>query len=262
MTDISLRIICIVTALVYYASFICTFFKSKYSGRVSVGIWIVAVAMNAVIVGNNWIVNGYMPFVSMYQVLTFLSLTFAIVYIYVRYMHSGAFMRRYFIVAQGVIMTGVSCMDQTSEWSFPPALQSAYFIPHVFSYMISYSLVAVAAILCVVSIVKERSGNSSELRIYEWGMYNLVCTAFPFMVCGMLLGALWANACWGNYWSWDNKEVWSLVTTLALCVYLHFRRCPSLKKYSKYFIIAAFAFEIITLFFVNMFGGSSVHSYN
>ena len=84
-------------------------------------LWIVGIALNGAIVVNNWIVNGYMPFVSMYQVLTFLGVTFALVYVYIRYMHEGEFMKRYFIVSQGVIMTGVFFMSQASEWHFPPA---------------------------------------------------------------------------------------------------------------------------------------------
>ena len=194
----------------------------------------------------------------MYQVLTFLGVTFALVYVYIRYMHEGEFMKRYFIVSQGVIMTGVFFMSQASEWHFPPALQSAFFIPHVFSYMISYCLVAVAALLSVIAffLVKEKR------TLYQKGAYNLVLTGFPFMVLGMFLGALWANECWGEYWSWDNKEVWSLVTVLSLSVYLHFRRQEKLKKYAPIFVVLAFAFEIITLFFVGMFGGDSIHAYN
>lgn len=250
----------LVAAVLYLLAFGTSFVKEKLVQRASLGFWIAGTVVNAVIVANNWVVNGYMPFVSMYQVLTFLGVTFSLVYVYIRYMHNGAFMKPFFQLFQGVIMIGVFFMGRVATpWSFPPALQSAYFIPHVFSYMISYCLVGVAAILCVLSFFIKKK---EQLAVYENGMYNLVATGFPFMVLGMFLGALWANACWGNFWSWDNKEVWSLVTVLALTIYLHFRRQEKLKKYAKYFILAAFVCEIITLFFVGMFGGDSMHTYN
>ena len=258
MTGTALRLLCLGAALLYYAAFALSYLKGKRSARISLALWIAGIVLNASIVANNWIVNGYMPFVSMYQVLTFLGVTFGLVYVYMRYMHNGAFMKRYFMISQAVIMTGVFFMAQNAEWHFPPALQSAYFIPHVFSYMISYSLVAVGAILCLLTFFVRKE----ERKKYERGMYNLIVTAFPFMVLGMFLGALWANACWGNYWAWDNKEVWSLVTVLSLSVYLHFRRQEKLSKYAKYFVLAAFVFEIITLFFVGMFGGDSMHAYS
>ncbi len=256
MTGTLLRIMCLTAAIFYYAAFAATYLKKLK--HLSLILWAIGIAVNGGIVINNWIVNGYMPFVSMYQVLTFLALTFALVYVYVRFMHEGAFMKRYFIVSEGVIMTGVFFMSQDAVWHFPPALQSAFFIPHVFSYMISYSLVAVAAIMTVISFFTPKD----DLTRYRKGIYNLVLTGFPFMVLGLFLGALWANECWGTYWGWDNKEVWSLVTVMALCVYLHFRRQEKLKKFAPYFVILAFVFEIITLFFVGMFGGDSLHTYN
>jgi len=251
--------IAILAAVLYFAAFATCFSKDKLIQRISLVLWIAGTAVNAVIVANNWLVNGYVPFVSMYQVLTFLGVTYTLVYVYIRYMHNGGFMKPYFILFQGVIMLGVFFMGRTaSEWSFPPALQSAYFVPHVFSYMISYTLVAVAALIAVISFFVD----AKEKQKMERGIYHLILTGFPFMVLGMFLGALWANACWGNYWSWDNKEVWSLVTVLSLTIYLHFRRQARLSKYARIFVILAFLFEIITLFFVGMFGGDSIHAYN
>ncbi len=258
MTGTLLSLICLLSALLYLSAFITLLFAKKLPKYLPNMLWIAALIMNVVIVANNWIVNGYMPFVSMYQVLTFLGVTFSLVYVYIRYMHGGEFMKKYFIASQAVIMIGVFFMSDGSVWHFPPALRSPYFIPHVFSYMISYALVAVSAIMCITRLFRAQK----ERTLYENGIYRLVLTGFPFMVLGLFLGALWANACWGEYWSWDNKEVWSLVTVLSLSVYLHFRRQEKLKKYAHVFVILAFVFEIITLFFVGMFGGNSVHTYN
>lgn len=258
MTGNLLRVICLVSAGFYYLAFAASYRRKEKGGVISFVLWMIGLALNASIVINNWVVNGYMPFVSMYQVLTFLGATYGLIYIYIRYAHGGGWMKRYLMISQAVIMTSVFFMAQDAQWTFPPALQSPFFIPHVFSYMVSYTLVALAAILCVVSffVAKEQK------KKYEGGVYQLISTGFPFMVTGMLLGALWANECWGNYWSWDHKEAWSLVTVLSLAVYLHFRRQERLKKYAIWFVLLAMAFEIITLFFVGMFGGDSMHAYS
>lgn len=258
MTGNILRVICLVSAGFYYLAFAASYLKKKKESMISFLLWMTGLALNTAIVINNWVVNGYMPFVSMYQVLTFLGATYGLIYIYIRYAHDGGWMKRYLMISQAVIMTGVFFMAQDAQWTFPPALQSPFFIPHVFSYMISYTLVALAAILCVISFVIAKE----EKKKYEGGVYQLISTGFPFMVTGMLLGALWANECWGNYWSWDHKEAWSLVTVLSLSVYLHFRRQEKLKKYAPWFVLLAMAFEIITLFFVGMFGGDSMHAYS
>ena len=258
MTGNLLRVICLVSAGFYYLAFAASYRRKEKGGVISFVLWMIGLALNASIVINNWVVNGYMPFVSMYQVLSFLGATYGLIYIYIRYAHAGGWMKRYLMISQAVIMTGVFFMAQDAQWTFPPALQSPFFIPHVFSYMVSYTLVALAAILCVVSFLVAKE----QKKKYEGGVYQLISTGFPFMVTGMLLGALWANECWGNYWSWDHKEAWSLVTVLSLSVYLHFRRQERLKKYAIWFVLLAMVFEIVTLFFVGMFGGDSMHAYS
>jgi ABC-type transport system involved in cytochrome c biogenesis permease subunit len=258
MTGNLLRVICLVSAGFYYLAFAASYWRKEKGGVISFVLWMIGLALNASIVINNWVVNGYMPFVSMYQVLTFLGATYGLIYIYIRYAHGGGWMKRYLMISQAVIMTGVFFMAQDAQWTFPPALQSPFFIPHVFSYMVSYTLVALAAIVCVVSFLVAKE----QKKKYEGGVYQLISTGFPFMVTGMLLGALWANECWGNYWSWDHKEAWSLVTVLSLSVYLHFRRQERLKKYAIWFVLLAMVFEIVTLFFVGMFGGDSMHAYS
>lgn len=258
MTGNLLRVICLVSAGFYYLAFAASYRRKEKGGVISFVLWMIGLALNASIVINNWVVNGYMPFVSMYQVLTFLGATYGLIYIYIRYAHGGGWMKRYLMISQAVIMTGVFFMAQDAQWTFPPALQSPFFIPHVFSYMVSYTLVALAAIVCVVSFLVAKE----QKKKYEGGVYQLISTGFPFMVTGMLLGALWANECWGNYWSWDHKEAWSLVTVLSLSVYLHFRRQERLKKYAIWFVLLAMVFEIVTLFFVGMFGGDSMHAYS
>ncbi len=253
------HILSIACAFVYFLAFAACLLKSDKLKKISSLTWGVGTAINGLIVVSNWAVNGYMPFVSMYQVLTFLGVTYSFVYVYVSRRYRSEFLRPYFLLFQAIIMTGVFFMGKTaSAWTFPPALQSAYFIPHVLSYMISYTLVAVAALICIISFFLK---GENKLR-HEKAVYHLVITGFPFMVLGMFLGALWANACWGNFWSWDLKETWSLLTVMTLSSYLHLRRTATFGKYAKVLVIAAFAFEIITLFFVGMFDDSSIHSYS
>lgn len=258
MSKTVLFALCLLATILYALAFALPFVCKRRFRTAAELCHLGGTLLSGAIVVYNWIVNGYVPFVSMYQVLTFLALTCSFVYLYIRFLCEGAWMRRYFCLAQAVIMTGVCCMDQSVLWAFPPALQSAYFIPHVLSYMIAYTLTAVAAILCVVRPLQPKETRAQ----YAQGIYDLVRIGFPFTVLGLLLGALWANACWGNYWSWDLKEAWALVTVLSLAVYLHFRRQERLRRYAEIFVVLALLFEIITLLCVGMFGGDSIHAYS
>lgn len=256
MGETALRAISASSALLYLSAFLLMTVKTGRKKALFADVCrYIAIALGLSLVINNFIVNGYVPFVSMYQVLTFLSVTFAIAYLYTALVYKATALKPLYTALPAVVMIGVTFMDQNSQWSFPPALNSVYFVPHVLFYMIAYSLTAAASVICIISLVKRDS-------VLEGHTYVTVITAFPFMVSGMLLGALWANECWGEYWQWDAKENWSLLTVLSLCVYLHFRRHEKLKRYAPYFVVLATVLLIITLFFVGMFGGESNHTYS
>ncbi len=54
--------------------------------------------------------------------------------------------------------------------------------------------------------------------------YGAVLFAYPVFTFGALLaGAIWAHFAWGNWWSWDPKEVGSLVGWVLYTIYLHQR---------------------------------------
>ena len=97
-----------------------------------------------------------------------------------------------------------------------PALQSAWFIPHVTVYMFSYSLLGCAFILAVVGLV---SRSQDVLLATD----TLIYIGVAFLTFGMLSGSLWAKQAWGHYWAWDPKETWALVTWLVYVFYIHLR---------------------------------------
>jgi ABC-type transport system involved in cytochrome c biogenesis permease subunit len=247
-------VIAILSVLLYAAA---AFFVAKEKWeKIGYILWGAAFFGNLVMVANNWIINGYVPFVSMYQVMTFISMCFGPVYVYMRYWHKSGWMSPYFCAMPAVFLIGVCFMGIGSVWHQPPALQSVWFVPHILAYMLSYSLISVAFVLAVMRFIDKK--NAQRL---EKGIYDPVSTAFPFMTMAMFFGAIWANEVWGNFWSFDAKENWALMTWLMYTLYLHFRRQASLKKYAKIFVILGFVCMIVTLFGVNLMGGTSQHAY-
>lgn len=53
--------------------------------------------------------------------------------------------------------------------------------------------------------------------------YRIFSTGFPFLTAGLMMGALWAQEAWANYWGWDSKEVSALISWLVYVCYLHLR---------------------------------------
>ncbi len=258
MSPTLLKLIALFAAIFYYSAFAAELCKKKCPKFLPIALWCVGFLLNTTLVVNNYLVNGYVPFVSMYQVLTFLGMCFFPIWLLFRFVRGGGWMAPYFMVAAGVVMTGLCFMDATAVWEFAPALQSPFFIPHVLVYMISYCMGAVAFILAVLSYFKK----GDELRRYEVGIYDCICIVFPFMTIGLFFGSIWGNEIWGHFWSWDTKENFSLVTWGLYMLYLHFRRNPTLKKHARILALAGFVGIIVTFLFANVFNTGSIHSYS
>lgn len=137
-----------------------------------------------------------------------------------------------------------------------PALQSAWFIPHVTVYMLAYALVTVAQILALLAYYKEK-----ELLVQA---DQLVRIGASLLLIGMLMGAVWAKQAWGNYWTWDSKENWAAVTWLLYVSYLHIRwRWKERHGWSLIVLSLALLALQITWYGVNYLPAAqkSMHSY-
>ena len=121
-----------------------------------------------------------------------------------------------------------------------PALQSPFFVPHVGAYVAGYVLLVRAAL---------GAGR------------RLVGLGFFFLTVGLVLGAAWGKVCWGNWWQFDPKEMWSLATWLHYAAYLHLR--PRLPRWAdRAFLGIGALLVVLTLTWINLsriFSG--MHSY-
>lgn len=142
-----------------------------------------------------------------------------------------------------------------------PALQSIFFIPHVAIYMLAYAMLSVAFILSIFSILKNEKEKKGYLNLID----NYVYVGTALLTIGMLLGALWAKEAWGDYWNWDIKESWALITWFLFLCYIHYRLYKN-HKHKIAVIIVIFAFVALQMcwYGVNYLPHSenSIHLYN
>lgn len=255
MTGTPLKIILICATLLYYTALVLSLIRKKEKiallSRILYGI---ALAMNFGVVVNNFILNGYIPFVSMFQVLSFIAMLFGPIMIFMIYVRKDAWMRPFFITASAILATGLCFMNADAATELRPALRSPFFYPHVLCYTVSYTLAVIAFLIALTRFFTKDQEKKAQMNK---GIYDTVCFVFLFATLGMFVGAIWANEVWGAFWSFDNKENWALVTWLMYAVYLHFRKNKALAKFSDVPVILGFVCVVITMFF----SGSGVHSY-
>jgi ABC-type transport system involved in cytochrome c biogenesis permease subunit len=214
------------------------------------GVSLAVLALNALQVRD-------LPLGNMYHVQVVLSLCFPPLLWLFAVRHRLSWIAIWFVVAAVLPLIGALFMDKQGGWKRMPALQSNWFVPHVLAYMIGYALCTVAFLLLIRSRIG-RTRRAECLRAVYW----ILRTAFPFLTFGMLSGALWAEEAWGRYWSWDAKEVWSLITWGLYLIYFHCRK-SSWRDLADATHLLAFLALLVTFFLVNLLPklGSLLHSY-
>ena len=143
-----------------------------------------------------------------------------------------------------------------------PVLQSPLLSVHVMSVMSAYALFAMQLLLGLQAFLLIRGKREDELERITALSQLLLYPAVFLLTIGIFLGAVWANVSWGNYWSWDPKESWALITLMVYAVPLHKASVAIFQKPLWYhtYMVSAFLAVIITYFGVNeLLGG--MHSY-
>ena len=160
-----------------------------------------------------------------------------------------------------IILFPAACVFSAEPQKLPPALQSWLFAPHVAAYMLAYVIMAKASVEAVGQLIYHGRAEAGD---YELGTYRMVCMGFPLLTLGLILGSWWGKIAWGDYWNWDPKELWSLVSWLMYLGYLHFRYMYGKKRptINSLLALGGFLAIIITLLLANLsriFAG--MHSY-
>jgi ABC-type transport system involved in cytochrome c biogenesis permease subunit len=92
--------------------------------------------------------------------------------------------------------------------------------------------------------------------------YKALQVAVLLLAAGTILGALWADKAWGHFWSWDSKEVWSLLTLLAYMGILHARHVNWVGHFGLAFgAVLGATFIIVAWYGVNFLLPAGKHSY-
>ena len=222
-----------------------------------------------------WIVSGTIPMANGFETMLFVAWTVMLV--------SLLCSRRMPIVLTfGFIMSGffllvshISQMDPQISHVMP-VLNSPLLSIHVSVIMFAFALLSITFICGVTALAAHlkltlaaRKGrhddDTADNRLLE--TYSVLSRVFLYpaiaaLAIGIFVGAIWAERSWGEYWGWDPKETWALITLMIYAIPLHTSTVSGLRKPMRYhvFMTLAFLAIIMTYFGVNYFLGG-MHSY-
>jgi cytochrome c-type biogenesis protein CcsB len=250
----------------------------KVIAQAGTALMLTALALNAGVFVLRWHEAGRAPLKSLFESLVFFALCIGIVYVFFERMYkTRAFGVPAMLLSFGCILYAITKWDAEIV-KLPPALQSPWFVPHVMVYFVGYAAVALAFALAVIQLLAPRVPLVQRLLNMKAGTimtgspldvekmsYELVRFGFVLLTVGLLVGSVWAKSAWGDYWVWDPKENWSLVTWLVYGGYLHLRRVRGWRgEKSAWLLVVGFAVVMFTYLGMSMLptAEESAHVYS
>lgn len=142
-----------------------------------------------------------------------------------------------------------------------PVLRSPFFSLHISTIVTAYALLLAIMVVGIIALIKPK--DRARLEKLKSLSMSMLYPAVALLAIGIFIGAIWANVSWGNYWSWDPKEVWALITLLVYAAPLHEKQWKTFNKplFFHVYCILAILSVIITYFGVNLLLGG-IHAYN
>jgi cytochrome c-type biogenesis protein CcsB len=177
---------------------------------------------------------GNVPVINFAQSLCFLAwltaLAGLVVIVRFRMPVIGAFVAPIALVALGV----ADATMRHRRLAMPESLRSAWLPIHVMLAFLGDTFFVLAAGVSAVYLIYERrlkakralaagDDRAPSLEKLDRVNYHLLGWGFLMLSLAIISGAIWADATWGHFWSWEPRELWSLVIWLLYAALLESR---------------------------------------
>jgi cytochrome c-type biogenesis protein CcsB len=228
-----------VTLLAYLAATVMAFAALAWKRRSWLDTAVTKVALagavlHALALGVRWYEAGHFPYVGNYEGALFGAFLVSVALQIVVRLWPRTIVSGIVVLPMIVVTMGYGLVQMEPVGPVTPVYQSPWLLVHfVFSWTTYavYTVVAGLAVAQLIEIHAEERDRADE-GVAAWlpsseriDDISLPLVGFGFLMNALLLvtGAIWAFRLWGQYWSWDAVEIWSLLTWLGYGFYLHAR---------------------------------------
>lgn len=249
------------TALAYLisaGSFFFNLFRGDTAARLPAALLLVGFMVHSLALLNRFLHEGFAGVAVMGYALLFYGWLMVGIYLLVQLKYSLAILGG-IIAPLAFLVTFSSFAIGRGADDVPPALQSYWLPVHVILAFLGNAVLAVAFAVSAIYLLQERHLKHKKmtalmrrfppLESLDRLNYVLLVWGFPLMTLGILTGSLWAGMHWGNYWSWDPRQISSAIAWLLYAALLHARVTAGLRG-KKAAILTMFGFCVVLGYFL------------
>ena len=241
---------------------------SKEASKLTVWITAGGFFLHSVAIAYRYFSAGQVPITSMHESASFFAWCIALLYLVLHFRYRIGILGSFILPLIFLMMFAAALLPRQIK-PLSPVLQSSWLLVHTFFAFLGYAAFTVAFGVGVMYLIQERSLKKKRLgglfqrlpniQVLDDINYRMITLGFPLLTLAIITGALWAQDAWGQYWRWDPKETWSLITWFIYAMVLHIRLVIGWRgKRAAQLSIVGFIAVLFTFFGVN-FLLKSVH---
>lgn len=225
---------------------------------VSIGGFLIHTAALAV----RWYNTGHGPYLGRYEIYSSLIWTAMLIFVILLWRMTALRPLGTLVMPVSFLLLGMGVLAATEITSLPETFKTFWLFVHVYFAKLAYGSCMIGTALAGIYLMLNRQSSLTkwwksrlpDMSYIDELSYRLI--GFGFIMIGIMIasGAIWANNAWGNYWSWDPVEVWSLISWMVYGIYLHLRRMHGWNGIrAAWYSLAAFAVLVFSLIGLGVF---------
>jgi len=173
--------------------------------------------------------TGRPPFLSLVESAVFFSWVLILHYLLLEYLVNLKITGVFLAPANFVLLVVLAVLPRGSA-EMNPFLLGNWVTFHVLVAFLGYAAFALSCLAAGMYLIQEKQLREKKFWVFYYLLpsletldrvsYYLIGAGFPLLTLAILAGSFWAGRVWGSHWSWDPKEIWSLVTWTIYGFYL------------------------------------------
>ena len=204
----------------------------KVTAQISLVVFLSGFALHTVAVSILFVRQGFPAVTQMRESFSFYGWLLGGVYLLAQI--------KYRLTALGSVIAPLSFLLCFSAFAFgssggelPPGLNTYWLPLHVTFAFLGNAVFALAFGVSLMYLFQDHQLKTKRVPVLAKRFpsletldrlnYVFLVWGFPLMTLGILTGSLWAAVSWGNYWSWDPRQISSAIVWLLYGALIHGR---------------------------------------
>ncbi len=217
--------------------------------------------LHTLAIGYEFFRIGHIPAQNLHQNLILTGWSLSGVFLFIKYRYRLNILGVFAAPLTAAVMIAAFCVPSVAV-APTPVFKSLWLVIHIVIIFVAEAALALAGGAGVLYLIQENAIKTKSHRFFFKRLpslefldktgYGFIVTGFTLLTVGLITGFVYAQLVWGKFWSWDNKEIWSVITWLIYAALLHGRLVSGWRgRRSAVMAIAGLAALLFTFFGVN-----------